>query len=129
MGLLKRTKPADAIAEEPLEEEIAAIPAEDLLDPDDDGIDDSATLSVLTAIPSPDEEGAPPPGDTDVLLTMFTEVGLEVADRSVLLSLAPEVEMDDLVTELSLVAAALGILQGQRQSAEPVEAEFESLAA
>jgi|CXWL01.1.fsa_nt_gi hypothetical protein len=123
MGLLKKEKSAVAILDETLAEEVAAPPVAEAPDADDDGIDDSATLDALTAVASPDEEDAAA-SDTDSLLSMFGEVGIETVDRSALLAITPDVEMDDLVTELGLVAAALGIVQGQHLASEPQYGEL-----
>jgi hypothetical protein len=75
---------------------------------------------------APDPEPEPEAGGSDALLDMFTTVGIETVDRSLLTNLAGEVDMTDLISELSLVAAALGIVLSEREAAE---AEVELLAA
>lgn len=55
---------------------------------------------------TPAETGADATGD---LLNMFQTTQIEEQDRSVLKTLAGDVELDDLVEELQTVAAALGI--------------------
>ena len=53
---------------------------------------------------------APDPfGGTDALLNMFQTTQAEAEDRSVLLDLAGDVEMDDLLEELHTMAVALGL--------------------
>ena len=127
-GTGKKAKPADAIEEEgepnlvPLDEEeqaVAAAPEETA--PTDD---DAGTMTALAAAPAePAGEGG-----GDGLLDMFSTVGIQTQDRSALLNLAGEVEMADLVSELGLVAAALGLVKGQQAAVEAVE-EDEALAA
>jgi hypothetical protein len=70
-------------------------------------------MDALAATPEPEgaREGA------DSLLDMFSAVGIKSEDRTLLLELAGNVEIDDLISELGLVAAALGIVQGQREEA------------
>lgn len=62
-----------------------------------------------------------PGNSTDDLLNMFSSVGIAQEDKSVLLNLAGEVDITDLVSELGLVAAALGIVAGHRPFAEEAE--------
>ena len=75
--------------------------------------DDEATLSALNEADAAPEE----PAAGDGLLDMFTTVGIHEEDRTMLLSLAGEVEMDDLISELNIVAAALGIVMSARNTA------------
>ena len=56
---------------------------------------------------------------------MFTTVGIERVDRTVLVGLAGEVLIEDLISELNLVAAALGVVRAQHEA----RAEDEQLAA
>ena len=81
-------------------------------EPDDD---DSVIAGVVI-----DEDGnarkagepaaaSDPLGGTDALLNMFQTTQAEAEDRSVLLDLAGDVEMDDLLEELHTMAAALGL--------------------
>jgi hypothetical protein len=62
-----------------------------------------------------------PADSSDDLLNMFSSVGIHQEDRSVLLNLAGDIDITDLVSELGLVAAALGIVAGQRAFAEEAE--------
>ncbi|HET6615370.1 MAG TPA: hypothetical protein VFH62_05745 [Dehalococcoidia bacterium] len=60
----------------------------------------------------PAAEPAPPPADPLAggdLLSMFQTTQIEADDRSALLELAGEVEIDDLLEELQTVASAMGI--------------------
>ena len=127
MALIKRAKPADAIDEEEqslLEVEAATEPdePEPVVAEDDEQPGDADTMAALAAVPA---EPAAEAG-SDGLLDMFSTVGIATVDRTALLDLAGEVEIDDLVSELSLVAAALGLVKGQHSM---VEDEDEALAA
>lgn len=105
MAEIKTAKPADAIDE--AEDELAA-------EEDSDG-DTMAALSTVAAEPDAD--------DNSDLLSMFTEVGIETVDRSVLTGLAGDVDMVDLIAELNVVAAAMGIVRAQHDALaqEPAE--------
>lgn len=127
MALIKRAKPADAIEEEEqplLEDEAAAEPEEPapIVADDDEQPGDADTMAALAAVP------AEPAGEagSDSLLDMFSTVGIATVDRTALLDLAGEVEIDDLISELSLVAAALGLVKGQHAMRED---EDEAMAA
>ena len=113
MAFGKKQKPTDADPGLADQAEAQASPAgaPDLPTVDDNSDDDSSTMSALMAVPAPDEpvEG----GGSDALLDMFGAVGIETEDRSALLDLAPPIEMHDLIAELGLVAAAMGIVRGQ----------------
>lgn len=115
MGLIKKAKPADAIEEElelqpePTEEDPPAeadAPAAAI--EEDEQAGDAATMAALAAAPA-----EPAAAGGDGLLDMFSTVGVHVEDKSLLVGMAGEVEMADLVTELALVAAALGVVKGQ----------------
>jgi hypothetical protein len=69
---------------------------------------DAAPTAEATAAPVPAEPAMP---STDSLLSAFqtTEGGEE--DRSVLLDLAGEVELADLLEELNTLAAAIGVVR------------------
>ena len=99
MAEIKIAKPADAIDEA---EEDAAI--------EDDADGDT-----------------PKKDDSSALLDMFTEVGIETVDRSLLTGLAGEVDMVDLIAELNVVAAAMGIVRAQHDTV--VHEDVEQLAA
>ena len=116
MAEIKTAKPADAIdeADEMVGEEDVTLDG----DADADG-DTMAALGTVAAEP----EGA----DNSDLLNMFTEVGIETVDRSVLTGLAGEVDMVDLIAELNVVAAAMGIVRAQHDAA--VQEHTEQLAA
>lgn len=113
MAFTKKAKPADAVEEpEPEEEEPAPTAVETTLDEAsaEAGGGDDADMMASLASEEPEEaaEGA------ESLLDMFTSVGIEVIDRSTLTNLAGEVDMADLVSELNIVAAALGIVMSER---------------
>jgi hypothetical protein len=110
MALLKKVKLPD---DPPPEAE--ALAPEDLAPVDAAEEAAEAVSDAPDALAEPTPE--PAPEGTDALLDMFTTVGVHVEDRTVLLGLAGEVEIDDLISELSIVAAALGIVQAQRESA------------
>ena len=117
MALLKKVKLPD---DPPPEAE--ALAPEDLA-PIDEAED--PTADALDAPGEAPAEAEPALEGTDALLDMFTTVGVHVEDRTLLLGLAGEVEMDDLISELNIVAAALGIVQAQREAAqEAAEAEL-----
>ena len=135
MAFIKKAKPADAIEEEEaaqreelLEDKLPTAEAvEDAVAPvvdaaDDDQPGDAEKMAELAATPEPVAGGG-----GDGLLDMFSTVGVHVEDKTMLVEMAGEVDIDDLVSELALVAAALGIVKGQ-QAAVPVE-ELEGLAA
>lgn len=124
MAFTKKAKPADAV-EEPEEEDEEAIPtavegaAPGATAEAADGGDAEMMASLAVVEPDPPAEGG-----GDALLDMFTTVGVEVVDRSVLTNLAGEVEITDLISELNVVAAALGIVISERtHHEEPVEEE------
>ena len=112
MAEIKQAKPADA-----LEDEDAVL--DETLD------EDAGTMSALSAVATEEPE---PASDGNDLLNMFTEVGIETVDRSVLTSLAGDVDMVDLIAELNVVAAAMGIVRAQHEAASLAYQE-ESLAA
>jgi hypothetical protein len=134
MALIKRAKPADAIEEEEAEQleelpedalpaaaPVAEAPVDADID-DDEQPGDAETMAALAAVPEPTNEGG-----GDGLLDMFSTVGVHVEDKTMLVGLAGEVDIDDLVSELALVAAALGIVKGQHATAP--DEELEELAA
>jgi hypothetical protein len=64
--------------------------------------------------PAPESESEtsasdPLDGGTDALLSMFAQEDGGGQDLSLIVALAPEVEIDDLLEELNTVAVALGI--------------------
>jgi hypothetical protein len=109
MALIKKAKPADAIEEI---EEMDAASGEDVA-----ATADEAAIEEPAAEPAE----APAANDSNALLNMFTEVGIETVDRSLLTGLAGEVDMVDLISELHLVAAAMGIVRSQQETAAPEE--------
>ncbi|HLB24187.1 MAG TPA: hypothetical protein VJP07_08835 [Dehalococcoidia bacterium] len=116
MALIKKAKPADAIEE--TAEEVAEAPQDELeaaADTDESpeqAAADADTMAALAAVPA-DPVKAEADG-TDALLDMFTAVGIESVDRTLLVGLAGEVQIEDLISELSLVAAALGLARAQQ---------------
>lgn len=133
MALIKKEKPADAIEEEGAaqqeelpEDKIAVAEAvEDAALPTSDDEDeqpgDAEKMAALAAVPEPAAGGG-----GDGLLDMFTTVGVHVEDKTMLVGMAGEVDIGDLVSELALVAAALGIVKGHQAAASM---EIEELAA
>lgn len=87
--------------------------------------------AAATAVPAPDEAveveqppadetavvevAAEPEGGGDGLLGMFQESKLEIEDLSIIVDLAGDVEMSDLLEDLHTLAAALGITIGAQQ--------------
>jgi hypothetical protein len=114
LGRKKVTLPDDP-AEEPRVEDVpedAPVEAVAEASTEDDAADET-TLSALGEKEPPSEE----PAAGDGLLDMFTTVGIHEEDRTMLLNLAGEVDMDDLISELNVVAAALGIVMSSRNAA------------
>ncbi len=64
---------------------------------------------LLTIVPTAEEESTDEKDDTDDLLSVFTTTGIAVEDRSLLVSMAGDIDIDDVVAELQLVAAALNL--------------------
>ena len=130
MALIKKAKPADAIEEDeadasPDEEPVGEPTGEEpTVDAEEAADADAATMGALAAVPADpvETDGA---GGADSLLDMFTTVGIERVDRTVLVGLAGEVLIEDLISELNLVAAALGVVRAQHEA----RAEDEQLAA
>ena len=69
-----------------------------------------AAADPLAAAAAAGEEAAADPlaGGADALLNMFQTTQAETEDRSVILELAGEVELGDLLEELQTVALAIG---------------------
>ena len=59
---------------------------------------------------------------TDALLSMFSTTEAEAEDISLILDLAGDVEIDDLLEQLNTIAAALGIDTSGREEIEYDEA-------
>jgi hypothetical protein len=118
MALLKKVKLPDDPSPEgepPPPEDLAPEELTPIQETEEGEADSVGALAEAPADAEPAAEGA------DALLDMFTTVGVHVEDRTLLLGLAGEVEIDDLISELSIVAAALGIVQAQREAAEEPE--------
>lgn len=131
MALIKKAKPADAVAED---DEATAVDAEAAFEADaaalaavEEESNPEPTLTVVDAEPTEPEAEEAASGNDD-LMSMFTEVGIETVDLSVLTNLAGEVDMTDLISELHIVAAALGIVRAQQEAASAAFEE-EQLAA
>lgn len=116
MAEIKTAKPADAI------DEADEMPSEEDIALDGDANADGDTMAALGTVAA-----EPEAGDNSDLLNMFTEVGIETVDRSVLTDLAGDVDMVDLIAELNVVAAAMGIVRAQHDAA--VQDHAEQLAA
>lgn len=56
-----------------------------------------------------EEEETADGGEGSDLLSMFTETRLETVDHTLLVSMAGDVDIDDVVAELQLIAAALNL--------------------
>jgi hypothetical protein len=108
--------PAEAAEEAPLEELGEA-----------EADTDAGMMASLA--PDPEPESSPEAGGTDALLDMFSTVGIEVVDRTLLTDLAGEVEMTDLISELNIVAAALGIVMGEHAARGEQDAPAEEMLA
>lgn len=108
MGLLKK-KPDEpeegalAAVEDAPEELASAEAANDPATPD--------TSAPVEQTAEPASEAATPEGDdaSDALLSMFHAADEGAGDREILLQMAGEVELPDLVDQLRTVAAALSI--------------------
>lgn len=75
--------------------------------PADSDAPDDAPAPETAAAPEP--APAPDAGGADALLSVFQTTQAESEDITLLLDLAGDVEIDDLLEELHTVAAALGI--------------------
>ncbi len=105
MGLLKK-KPAEDEATP------SAAEAEPVTVPDDAAATAppaEATAAVESPAPEDESETEPAAGGADALLNMFQTTQAEGDDREVLLKMAGDVELTDLVDEMGTVAAALDI--------------------
>lgn len=112
MAFTKKAKPADAVEEpEPEEEEPAPTAVETTLDEASAEAGGGDDADMVASLATEEAEGG---GGAESLLDMFTSVGIEVIDRSMLTNLAGEVDMADLISELNIVAAALGIVMSER---------------
>jgi hypothetical protein len=87
----------------------AEAPQADQTDVPGDGAPAEAP-EAAAAVPAAE---APPSGEPDLggdaLLNMFQTTSMELEDRSAVLELAGDVELDDLLEELQTVAVALGV--------------------
>ncbi|MEX2246978.1 MAG: hypothetical protein WEC75_09850 [Dehalococcoidia bacterium] len=107
MGLLKKDeKPAEAAAT-PLEAE--APPA------DEPGAPGEAAVAIDAAAEpeaqaAPDPLAAPAAPAPDALLDMFSSTQHEAEDRSLIMEMAGDVTMAELIDELQTAAAALGLV-------------------
>jgi hypothetical protein len=129
MALIKKAKPADAVEETepdapPVDESTRVADAPEAVAEAENA--DAATMSALAAVPADPVEAEASGNGADSLLDMFATVGIETVDRTALLNLAGEVPIEDLVSELNLVAAALGVVQAEHDARA---AEHEQLAA
>jgi hypothetical protein len=124
---IKKVKLPDNAAEEPIVEDVPDESAADTVVPESsmDPVQDAADDTMLGALAEAPDAAADPrtteAAGTDGLLDMFTTVGVHHVDRSMILSLAGEVEMDDLISELGIVAAALGIVTSERPAVARTE--------
>jgi len=93
--------------------------------PDDDApaAEDApeATLEPADDVPepaAPQAAAAPPPAGADALLSMFQESKEDIDDLSVLIDLAGDTDIDDILEELRTLRAALGITDAYDDEAE-----------
>jgi hypothetical protein len=93
---------AEALAEAPLDLAEAPVEEPTSMEPAPE-----AAQSEAPVAPAPAAD--PLAGGGDALLNMFQATQIQLEDRSAVLELAGEVEIDDLVEELHTVAVALGI--------------------
>jgi hypothetical protein len=84
----------------------------------------AAPLAVVEVPAAPD----PPAQAGDDLLNMFEAVGIHQEDRSLLLGMAGDIDITDLVSELNIVAAALGIVMAERNDASAEDVELPAAA-
>ena len=107
MGLLKKKPAEDEATASAAEEEPAAVAD------DPAPVPDAPPAEAVAAVDDPtsddDVEAEPAPGGADALLNMFQTTQAEGDDREVLLKMAGDVELTDLVDEMGTVAAALDI--------------------
>jgi hypothetical protein len=59
---------------------------------------------------------------------MIEAVGIHQEDRSLLLGMAGDIDITDLVSELNIVAAALGIVMAERNDASAEDVELPAAA-
>jgi hypothetical protein len=99
----KKDEQAPAAAAAPVDEEP--------LFPADDGEDEPPAAAGSAAAPAAEDAPAPPPvpEPADALLSMFQADDSENEDRSVVLELAGDVDLADLLDDLHTLAAAMGI--------------------
>src|SRR5262245_10172361 len=112
MALLKKVKLPEDPGEEPVVTSEDEKLSEATIGASEPTVADEEAGTEPLALDSVSEEDPPAAGES--LLDMFTTVGVHVEDRSMLLALAPEIDIDDLVSELNIVAAALGLVQAER---------------
>ncbi|MHB8516250.1 MAG: hypothetical protein ACYC9X_04235 [Dehalococcoidia bacterium] len=111
MGLLKK-KPADEPAAEAVAEAAPGAPAADPAPPPEAApvAAPAADAPALEAEAEGDAGAEPAPDGADALLNMFQTTQVEGDDREVLIKMAGDVELTDLVDEIGTVAAALNIV-------------------
>jgi hypothetical protein len=84
------------------------VPADEGSDEREDAVEAEAAPEPV-ATPAPVEAAAAAPDATDSLLSMFQSGEDEETDRSVIVELAGDVDLPDLLEELHTLAAAMGI--------------------
>jgi hypothetical protein len=79
-------------------------------DPDPiETVDVALQGAVQTVEAGVEEEETADDGESSDLLSMFTETRLETVDHTLLVKMAGDVDIDDVVAELQLIAAALNL--------------------
>jgi hypothetical protein len=68
-----------------------------------------AGVQIVEAAVEVEAEETEEGGDSSDLLSMFTETKIETVDHTLLVGMAGDVDIDDVVAELQLIAAALNI--------------------
>lgn len=103
MGLLNKT--AQAPAAPVVVEDPSPLVADGTVEPSPNLAPES---DVTSAEAQPASEAAPA-ADTDALLSMFHEADSGAADRELIVSMAGEVGLPDLIDQLRIVSAALRV--------------------
>ncbi|MDE3096224.1 MAG: hypothetical protein KGK07_09520 [Chloroflexota bacterium] len=107
MGLLKKKPAEDETA--PSAAEVGPVAVADDPTPVPDAPPAEGNAAVAEPASDDEAEAGPAASGADALLNMFQTTQAEGDDREVLLKMAGDVELTDLVDEMGTVAAALDI--------------------
>ena len=117
-GKKKDDEAKEAVAEV-TETDDAATAELDAVEPEPDAVPPIETV-VAEEVPAAD--AAAPAGDPlaggDALLNMFSTSQIETIDNSTLVDMVGDVEIDDLLETLHIVAAAMGIVAAEENYAQ-----------